>query len=204
MSFAAVQDRKGSLINSETNQQRRNDNGRQIQNRADQETRFATGQGGNERRGPNPYMFCGSTDHRHWNCPMDERARTDVIRANGGCTLCLNKGHFNRDCNAESCRKCGGRHHTWLHYNNARQGGPQNYQVLQRTDDQAQLDMDKGQPSMTAAVYSPGYMVTGNPGSASMHPMYQPIPMALPNMNYSNYRQGGNGRRNGDDPRAPV
>ena len=48
---------------------------------------------------------------------------------------------------------------------------------------------------MATAVYSPGYMVTGNPGSPSMYPMYQPIPMSPPNMNYSSYRQTGNGQR---------
>ena len=83
---------------------------------------------------------------------MDERARTNVIIANGRCTLCVEKGHINLDCDSESCRKCGCRHNSWLYYNNTRQAGPQDYQVLQRTDDQTLIDTDNGQPTMTAAV----------------------------------------------------
>ena len=71
----------------------------------------------------------------------------------------------------------------WL----SKHGDSSRYQIQQKAGKPLQYTVQKGQLSMAAAVYSPGYMVTGNPGSLSMYPMYQPIPMAPPNMSYSSY-----------------
>ena len=78
-----------------------------------------------------PCVFCGRS-HIHWLCPLEPEARTRVILESGKCTQCLKFGHISRNCQKEGCRKCGGKHHTWLHYYRANQEGPQNCPGFQR------------------------------------------------------------------------
>ena len=66
-----------------------------------------------------PCIFCGAR-HLPWRCPLEPEARTRTILASGKCTQCLKVGHINRNCQEEGCRRCGGRHHTWIHYENVK------------------------------------------------------------------------------------
>ena len=120
MSFAAVQSRKGFPGNSGNNNRPMSSRGSQMPSWMSQDQGLAPGQSSDDKRRMNPCIFCGEEGHLHWLCPMEGRSRTNAIMRSGRCTQCLEMGHFNRDCHAECCRKCGGRHHSWLHYNNAK------------------------------------------------------------------------------------
>ena len=88
---------------------------------------------------------------------MNSRARTQTILNANRCTRCLQEGHFNVQCKAENCRKCGGSHHTFLHYDNqnpSQGNAPNKFKLQQRNGQQPEVNF---QPSMTAMAYNPGY-----------------------------------------------
>ena len=196
MGFAAVQSKKRP-----DNRSQNNNGNSSTQNRSGQKEANKSGQRDGRARPSKLCIFCAKAGHAHWKCPMSSRERTQVILRSNRCTRCLEEGHFNSNCKAEGCRKCGNMHHTFLHYDSPRQGDSPRYQIQQRAGNSPQYNVQNAQLPMAAAAYSPGYMVTGNPGSPSMYPMYQPIPMGPPNMNYSSYRQTVNGQQNRNTPR---
>ena len=140
-------------------------------------------------------LFCGNLGHPIWKCPMDSRARSQVILQLKRCTRCLQEGHFNKQCQAEGCRKCGSAHHTFLHYDPVGQVNPGKYGIQPMTQLPAQ-------PTMTAASYSPGYMVTGNVAgnmgyqTGIGYPFIQPT--YVPNVSYQQLDQSSSSRRTGN------
>ena len=64
----------------------------------------------------NNCLFCNSTNHTMSKCRLPPQLKNGKILKAGRCTRCLRKGHFNKDCKAEHCRRCGGQHHTFLCY----------------------------------------------------------------------------------------
>ena len=107
----------------------------------------------------NPCVFCGRS-HFHWLCPLDGRTRTSIIRATGRCVQCLERGHFRMDCQAECCRRCDGKHHTWLHYKGTNKDGPPNYKKFQRSSNQT----PPGTDNKWTTVHQ--YFYVRTPGSA--------------------------------------
>ena len=90
----------------------------------------------NNRPNLRPCIFCGAR-HLPWRCPLEPEARTRTILASGKCTQCLKVGHVNRNCQEEGCRRCGGRHHTWIHYENKKRETLRSCQGQQRNSYQA-------------------------------------------------------------------
>ena len=60
--------------------------------------------------------YCNSTNHTTSKCRLPPKLKSGKILKAGRCTRCLRKGHFNKNCEAEPCRRCSGRHHTFLCY----------------------------------------------------------------------------------------
>ena len=117
MSFAAVQSKKGKGRPDNRRQGINNPNQNSNRNRNDQRDSIKPSQrNGGGTRPPRLCIFCARSGHPHWECPMSARERTQVILRSNRCTRCLEEGHFNSNCRAEGCRKCGNMHHTFLHY----------------------------------------------------------------------------------------
>ena len=213
MSFAAVQSKKGPGRPDNKRQGVNNLNQNSNRNRNGQRDSIGPSQrNGGGTRSPKLCIFCAKPGHPHWTCPMSARERTQVILRSNRCTRCLEEGHFNSSCRAEGCRKCGNMHHTFLHYDAPRKQGQPRYQIQQRAGPQPPHNAPNTQPPMTAAAYSPGYMVTGNPGSPSMcyghvipdervRAMCYGTAAAAHTMAHPTYRQRGNGRQNGNAQR---
>ena len=83
-----------------------------------------------------PCIFCGAR-HLHWRCPLEPEARMRTILESGKCTQCLKVGHASKSCQEEGCRKCGGRHHTWIHNENEKRETLRICQGQQRNSYQA-------------------------------------------------------------------
>ena len=83
-----------------------------------------------------PCIFCGAR-HLHWRCPLEPEARMRTILERGKCTQCLKFGHASKSCQEEGCRKCGGRHHTWIHNENGKRETLRICQGQQRNSYQA-------------------------------------------------------------------
>ena len=67
---------------------------------------------------PSPYkkqcIYCNSTDHLAFKCTSvtNVEARLEIIRKQGRCFLCLNKGHLFKNCQSKYlCHKCNRKHH---------------------------------------------------------------------------------------------
>ncbi|XP_055591299.1 uncharacterized protein LOC129743341 [Uranotaenia lowii] len=73
----------------------------------------------------NPVCFACKGNHYLSNCEdylkLQLRDRISKVRSLGLCMNCFSNRHHVRDCKGSSCKKCGGRHHTTLHENNANQ-----------------------------------------------------------------------------------
>ena len=122
MSFASVQTKKGPRRPDNRNQGNDNSKRNPNQNRSGQKESNRTSQGNGGTRPTKLCIFCAKAGHAHWKCPMSSRERTQVILRSNRCTRCLEEGHFNSNCKAEGCRKCGNMHHTFLHYDSPKQG----------------------------------------------------------------------------------
>ena len=68
---------------------------------------------------------------------MEPEARTRTILESGKCTQCLKVGHTSKSCQQEGSRKCGGRHHTWIHVENEKRETLRICQGQQRNSYQA-------------------------------------------------------------------
>ncbi|XP_053698970.1 uncharacterized protein LOC128745935 [Sabethes cyaneus] len=63
-------------------------------------------------------------DHELWKCDIFKKAavsdKYSTLRKSGSCFNCLERGHITGKCRSEhSCKRCGRRHHTYLHSENA-------------------------------------------------------------------------------------
>ena len=99
---------------------------------------FQTG----DSRKRDPCVFCEETSHLYPLCPLDTWTRARMISLKGKCALCLNVGHPLRECFAVRCQKCGGKHHSLIHFGNARQAWPQRHQGPQNGSYLARYDAD--------------------------------------------------------------
>ena len=68
----------------------------------------------NQQKGPRPCLFCSKTDHKLQHCPKTQPEKWNMIRERKLCGKCFQSGHFARACNAENCRKCQKKHHTFI------------------------------------------------------------------------------------------
>ncbi|KAH8258521.1 hypothetical protein KR026_009885, partial [Drosophila bipectinata] len=69
---------------------------------------------------PSTCALCGGWSHIMSACPrflsMPPEIRLGEARRLGLCRKCLQTGHHMRECLAASCRSCGRRHHSLLHF----------------------------------------------------------------------------------------
>ena len=162
---------------------------------------------------PKPCLFCNNIGHALWKCPMNSRARTQTILNAKRCTRCLQEGHFNAQCRAENCRKCGGSHHTFLHYDNpnSTQGNaPNKFKLQQRNGQQPEVNV---QPAMTTMAYNPGYPYYVQSGFQP-NQLYYPPPQFMPSQpvqfqpnpvsNYSSPNRNLRGSQNGWSDRPAM
>ncbi|XP_058827620.1 uncharacterized protein LOC131687546 [Topomyia yanbarensis] len=67
-------------------------------------------------------VFCGESFHIVFRCnkfkSMSVAQRVEDVNRRRLCRNCLSVGHFADCCSRGSCNRCGGKHHTLLHYEN--------------------------------------------------------------------------------------
>ena len=68
----------------------------------------------------NTCLTCKKGNHPLYTCQafklLPYERKESILRGNGYCFNCLNKGHKSKHCpSSQSCRKCLSPHHTWLH-----------------------------------------------------------------------------------------
>ena len=68
----------------------------------------------------NTCVACKRGKHPLYTCQEFKlspyESKVSILRGNGYCFNCLNKGHISRQCpSSQRCRKCLMPHHTWLH-----------------------------------------------------------------------------------------
>ncbi|XP_039433435.1 uncharacterized protein LOC120415863 [Culex pipiens pallens] len=65
-------------------------------------------------------LFCEEAFHMPFNCSklrnMSVSQRVEEVNRRRLCRNCLTAGHYADGCSRGSCSRCGGRHHTLLHY----------------------------------------------------------------------------------------
>ncbi|KAJ8930291.1 hypothetical protein NQ314_016910 [Rhamnusium bicolor] len=87
--------------------------------------------------------------HKLWSCSkffnqnQDEKLKT--IKRLGVCFNCLRKNHSAAECRGSSCRKCGKKHHTLIHFDN----------MLQRNYDSNQISQPRQQFSPESQAAEP-------------------------------------------------
>ena len=83
-------------------------------------------------------VFCSSPDHAPTKCSVvtNVKTRINILRKNGKCFVCFQKGHRSRDCTLPyQCKKCGSRHHISLCTANlVGQNNTQNFNMNQQSN----------------------------------------------------------------------
>ncbi|XP_052564237.1 uncharacterized protein LOC128092976 [Culex pipiens pallens] len=90
-------------------------------------------------------LFCEETFHMPFNCSklrnMPVSQRVEEVNRRRLCRNCLHAGHYADGCSRGSCSRCGGKHHTLLHYDTpAPAGAPQERSSVPNTQNQSQED----------------------------------------------------------------